>query len=190
MTWPFDDDRPGALDAARRSSGAIRNAQFHTAMVGADNLLDKAARALREGDEQRATRLIDRAAAMEWDDREERFPGVAAAEMLLFTLVTDVLEDSDEDEHQWLDAALDVMATGGVGAELLADALYAIGEGSLDYYDLTPVEHRRLLAGTGTRPLDPDHGMVETTPAVDRAALIRGFVETANAYAARLRSLA
>lgn len=189
MAWPYDDDNPAALDGVRRDSGRIRNEQFAVAMEGAQNLLDKAAKAIREGDDKRAERLIDRAAAMDWDDREERFPGVAGAEMLLYNLVTDVLEASHDDEHEWLDAALDVMAEGGRAAELVADALYGIGAGSLDYYDLTPGEKKRLLAATGVRDLDPDYGMAETTPVAERAALIRANVEAANAYAARVQAV-
>ncbi len=65
----------------------------------ADNLLTKAKRWFTSGDENRAMALVDRAAALPYDDHEDAAPAVLAAGMMLFSAITDELERSDEADY-------------------------------------------------------------------------------------------
>ena len=90
----------------------------------ARNLLHKAQRALDDDDTERARAYVTRAVQLPFDEAEEVPPVAWAAHMLLFTAVTDALEESDEDDTAWLDAALEVLASAGtVGRSAMASVL-------------------------------------------------------------------
>ena len=61
----------GGFGPLQRRSGRLLNEVSHAQITGAENLLTKAARSLSGGDAERAERLIDRAAQMPYDPREE-----------------------------------------------------------------------------------------------------------------------
>ena len=89
----FQADRPlGNVEVVSGRAGQEFSRPLH---VAADNLLDKALRALDQGDRERAQRYVERAARIPFDDHEEVQPGLFSAHMTLFSSVTDALEDCD-----------------------------------------------------------------------------------------------
>jgi len=135
-------DRPlgDALLASGRTLAPFSQALGH----GAENLLVKAIDALEAQDEDRATALVRRAVGLPFDEHEEVVPAAAAAHLMLFNLVTDVMEDSPDDDERWLDAALGILSDSDGPARLdVRDVLVAIAQD----YDLTQNERRRLTAG-------------------------------------------
>jgi hypothetical protein len=107
-------------------------------MAAATNLLTKALRALDDDDIDRARRFVDRAVALPYDDHERRHPGAAMAHMEMFSVVTDALEDGDDD---WLGAAADTLTSAPAEARYsMRDTLTAI----LQDYDLSEHEQRRV----------------------------------------------
>ncbi len=135
-------DRP--LGDAQLASGRTL-APFSRALgLGAENLLVKAVDALEAQDDDRATALVRRAVGLPFDEHEEVAPAAAAAHLMLFNLVTDVMEDSPDDDERWLDAALGVIDGPVQTARLdMRDVLTAIAQD----YDLTRSERRRLQSG-------------------------------------------
>lgn len=141
-------DRP--LGDAQLASGRTLAPFSQALRSGAENLLVKAVEALDVGDDRRASDLIHRAVNLPYDDHEEAAPAAMAASHLLFTVVTNELEDSQDVDERWLDAALEVLD----GADELVrpdvrDTLTAIAED----YDLTSRERRRLQAAV--RDIEP-----------------------------------
>lgn len=71
------------------------------------NLLTKALRRLSEGDAEKADRMIARAAALPFDEREHAWPGTGMAEQMLFDLLADQAEevaaflDGDLEDDEW-----------------------------------------------------------------------------------------
>ncbi len=117
----------------------------------ASNLLRKALRAL-DDDPGRARTYVDRAVRLPYDRHEETNPAAMEAHMALFNLVIDVLEDSDETESLWLEAAFAVLATADdAGRCDMRDVLAAIDQD----YDLSRVERaalRSAIAAVRERP--------------------------------------
>ena len=147
-------DRP--LGDAQLASGRTL-APFSRALgLGAENLLVKAVDALEAQDDDRATALVRRAARLPFDEHEEVAPAAAAAHLLLFNLVTDVMEGSPDDDERWLDAALGVIDGPVQLARLdMRDVLTAIAQD----YDLTRSERRRLLGGI--RDVEPAPELID-----------------------------
>lgn len=137
-------------------------------MAAAQNLVAKALRHWRS-DRPRALGYVDRATRLPFDDHEQQVPVLAAAGALLFDLLVDEVEASDDDA--WLHAAVALLkGTDGPARFVLADQLQAIDqdwelpadEGRViraavapipphpplrDLWDLTPGETRDLAAG-------------------------------------------
>ncbi len=121
--------------------------------AGADNLLDKAAIALRQQDGERADRLVSRAASLPFDEHEESFPAALAVHLRLFSAVVEEMEESDVDDWGWLDAAVEVLRTGDEYARAdLRDVLVAVDHD----YDLPAAERRRLRAAVAGVPEVPE----------------------------------
>ena len=93
------------LGELRWASNRLRSQESFAARDGAENLLSKARRALA-ADDDRADALIRRACSMPCDDWEGSSPAAQAAVMMLFSLLVDDLEESDEDDPTWLAAVL------------------------------------------------------------------------------------
>jgi hypothetical protein len=109
----------------------------------AANLLTKADRALEDGDPERARSFVDRAARLSYDEHEKAHPAAMAAEMALFGLITDTLEDGASDDSRWLSAAIEVLSQADdPGRWVLRDVLTAIDKD----YDLSREERRRVRA--------------------------------------------
>ena len=107
----------------------------------AQNLLHKAQRALEDDDVERARAYVTRAVQLPFDEAEDVVPAAWEAHMLLFTAVTDALEESDEDDTAWLDAALDVLASAGaVGRSAIA---FVLSDISGDF-EITRQEEKRI----------------------------------------------
>lgn len=101
-------DRPfGNVDSM---SGLVLQPFSIAGQQSARNLLTKARRALDGGDLDRATRLVDRAARLPYDQHEQAPPVAIVASLELFSEVVDALEVADPDDSRWLDAALAVLA--------------------------------------------------------------------------------
>jgi hypothetical protein len=130
---------------------------------GAENLLGKAVRALRTGDADRAAALVARATSLPFDEHEKSAPAALAAHLMLFSLVTDVLESSPEGDQRWLDVAIEVLdSSDELARQDLRDVLAAIDQD----YELTAAEHRRLRAAIRTVAPSPElRDMTDLTPA-------------------------
>lgn len=140
---------------------------------GASHLLDKALRALENGDDARAGALVSRAAGLPYDDDEEAYPGIRAIVYLVFGLLVDELEGSDEDDEQWLDAALRVLETCPPdGAAILRLTLDVIRRD----YVITQRETTRIVAAVG--PDVPDDDAVAAAIGDDSAAMARAILDT------------
>ncbi len=120
--------------------------------AGAENLLVKAMRALRAGDQERATALVRRAVALPFDDHEGARPGAMAAQTLLFGALVDALEDYDEGDERWLDPALTLLGSDEAARVDLRRALAAIAQD----YDISPAERRRIRAAVADGPEAPE----------------------------------
>lgn len=107
-------------------------------MAAATNLLDKALRALDDGDGARARRFVERAVALPYDDHERAHPGAMMAHQQMFVAVTDALEVGDDD---WLAAASDTFASAPEQVRYcLRDVLTSV----LQDYVLSDGEQRRV----------------------------------------------
>ena len=127
----------GLGDIPLRATAAL--APFSRAeMDAAKNLLDKALRALDDGDEARARRFVDRAVALPYDEHEQVHPAAMTAHQQLFVAVTDAIEDGAD---EWLDAVIDTFASAPEEARYcLRDVLTSV----LQDYELTDGDQRRL----------------------------------------------
>ena len=127
----------GLGDIPLRATAAL--APFSRAeMDAAKNLLDKALRALDDGDEARARRFVDRAVALPYDEHEQVHPAAMTAQQQLFVAVTDAIEDGGD---EWLDAVIDTFASAPEEARYcLRDVLTSV----LQDYELTDGDQRRL----------------------------------------------
>lgn len=170
-------DRP--LGDALLASGRTL-APFSQALgLGAENLLVKAIDALEAQDEDRATALVRRAVGLPFDEHEEVVPAAAAAHLMLFNLVTDVMEDSPDDDERWLDAALGILSDSDGPARLdVRDVLVAIAQD----YDLTQNERRRLTAGI--RGVEPGPELIDRKdlPPEEFEVRVAAIVRACRAY--------
>ncbi|HQD96730.1 MAG TPA: hypothetical protein PLO15_04865 [Propionicimonas sp.] len=114
----------------------------------AENLLLKAWRELVD-DPGRAVSYVERALRLPFDPNEDSAPAAYAAHMLLFNLVVDALEDSEEGEEEWLAAAIQVLNSADPRARSeLRDVLEVVAQ---DYH-ITSSERRKLAAAVKSAP--------------------------------------
>jgi hypothetical protein len=147
----------GVVQASNRTASPFSQAL----QAGAENLLGKAWRAVQAGDRGRAERYVRQAVRLPFDDHEEGHPAWNQASVLLYTEVSDVLEESALDDPGWLDAALAVLtevepetqAEGGFRAQQLFRYLLMAIDNA---YQLRPGERRRLRAALGGVPWSAD----------------------------------
>lgn len=141
------------LGPAEMATNAALSPFSRALWVCADNLLDKAVRALRAGDADRAVALVHRAASLPFDDHEGSAPAALAAHMQLFSRVIHVLEECEEGDERWLDPAVDLLRSASLAARQdVRDVLAAIDHD----YDLTPTEHRRIRTDVHEVPPAPE----------------------------------
>lgn len=175
-------DTPRALDGLVVTSGQQLNAEYAAKLTGAQNLLQKAFVAAAT-DLEKADRLIERAAAMPYDEREESFPGVQGAVQMLYEAITDDMEDADEDDHEWLGAALAAheMTTGPGKAEVASILNGMVLQTA--FFALPEVEKRRITKAVGSAPLHVEHLEPDATVTA-RAEVIRSVLAALAAYLA------
>ena len=161
-------------------SGRLLNQISTAQLMAAENLCSKAARSLSAGDQARAQRLIDRAARMPYDPREQGSPGVMGATLLVYTTISDQFEASEPDDPAWLDVVLAVHphldrigqaeVASVVHGFVLQDALFTV----------TPGEARRIRRHFAHAPLNTDLDDGPDTTEDQRRAII-GSLATAAA---------
>ncbi len=177
-------EREAALPFANieRNSRMLGQARSHALHDAATNLLDKALGAW-EGDHQRALAYVRRSAGLPFDSHEESHPAALVAGSILFAAVTDVLEESAEDDHVWLDAAEAVLADPRrSGRGDLRHVLEAI---DLDY-EPTPSERQRLRAAIATVPKGPDLADLVDLSTAD---LVQRITDVLDVYVAYLEAV-
>ncbi len=156
----------------QRQSGHLLNELSHAQVEAAENLLAKAARSLSAGDDQRAQRLIDRAAAMPYDPREESSPGIWGARMLIHTVIVDEFEYSDPDDLAWLDVVLAVHPhLDEIGQAHVASTVHGLVLQQA-FYDVSVAEARHIQAAFGDAPLEADLDDGPETTLEQRRAII------------------
>jgi hypothetical protein len=164
-----------------RQSGRMLNARFSAQIAGAENLLTKAIRAHGVGDVDRAEALIQRAARMPYDEREQDSPGVRAASVLVYSLISDRFEASEADDLAWLDVVLEVYP----GLDPLAQAEVAsLVHGFVlqeAIFTVTATEKRRTRQAFGDAPLEADLGDGPDATVEQRADIIRSLTLAAAA---------
>jgi hypothetical protein len=139
-----------------------------TPYLAARNLLTKAL--LRVDDRKRAEQYVDRALQLPFDEHEGVHPAVHETHMLLYIAITDEIEDADESDSLWLDAALTTMdRCGPLARENLCEILHLVtGE-----YVLEPGERRKLRdALAGTKKTDVVLSRSGGDPAAQACAII------------------
>lgn len=189
-----DDTTSDGLDAYLRAEqerplGDVRLAsgrslqRFSSGLSdGATNLLVKAGRRLAAGDRATARGFVDRAVALPFDEHEEWRPAASSGEYLLFSAVTDALEESEADDSAWLDAALEVLAGAGpLAAPVLGEVLWSIPSS----YELGKDEQRRLRAGIADVPWRGELVDQDLTDEELTQTLLE-VLETHNAYQAAI----
>ena len=194
MTDPFSSGldpargQPTALLELTRQSGRLLNELSNAHIAGAQNLLTKAIRALAAEDDQRAEQLIRRAAQMPYDTREAGSPGVRAATLVVYGLISDQFEASDPDDMTWLDVAIEVHpGLDPTGQAEVASVVHGfVLQGA--FFDVSTVEKRRIREAFGDAPLEAELGDGPTSTLEQRQAIIRSLIIAAmalsNAYAA------
>lgn len=164
-----------------RQSGRMLNARFSAQIAGAENLLTKAIRAVGAGDADRAEALIQRAARMPYDEREQDSPGVRASSVLVYGLISDRFEDSEPDDLAWLDVVLAVHpGLDPLGQAEVASLVHGfVLQGAL--FTLTATEKRRIRQAFGDAPLEADLGDGPDATVEQRADIIRSLTLAAAA---------
>ncbi|MFN2344801.1 MAG: hypothetical protein ABR616_03690 [Dermatophilaceae bacterium] len=194
MTDPYSS----GLDPARgqrnefgelaRQSGRMLNELSNAQTAGAQNLLTKAIRALASEDAKRAEQLIQRAAQMAYDPREAGSPGVRAATMLVYAVISDQFEASEPADMTWLNVALDVHpGLDPTGRAAVASVVHGFVLQEA-FFDVSAVEKRRIQQAFGDAPLEPELGDGRNSTLEQRQDVIRSLIMAAmalsNAYAA------
>ncbi|MDN5789989.1 MAG: hypothetical protein L0H25_03870 [Micrococcales bacterium] len=150
----------------------------------ATNLLDKAIRALDDGDTDRASALVRRAAHLPFDDHEQAAPAAIAAHMELFCLITDTVEEADVDDSRWLEAAAEVLENADESARYdMRDVLTSIDHD----YSLTTKEHSRVRAVVAGIPDRAELKDLTLSPA-ELADQVMSILAACRAYRAALPS--
>lgn len=114
--------------------------------LAAENLVQKAASRLHDGEEDRARRAVSQAAGLGWFDLEEVHYGVYVAQMALFEEIVHSLEEEDPSEWAWRDACLALLDEADeLEKQMLRDPLVDI----LTDYDLPKAQVRAVRRAVG-----------------------------------------
>jgi hypothetical protein len=171
----------GEFGELARQSGRSLNEISLAQITGAENLLTKAVSSAAAGNRERAEQLIQRAAAMSYDPREERSPGIAGAEILIYSLVSDQFESSTQEDTAWLDVAIAVHAeVDGPGNAELASAVHGFVL-QKPFFSLSAAEERRIRETFGDAPLEADLGDGPDLTVEERREIIGSLLATASA---------
>ena len=174
MTGPTADETAARIEALRYESNLVLAEVSQGQQMAATNLLEKAAVALHQGDRDRARAMVLRAQALGHDEHEDVDVCSWTLHMTLFNLVTDVLEDSD-DEWAWLDAAATVLpAVPDNGRQELIDVLVIIStEYQLDH--LASTRLRPLIRDALRRPSISDGRVLDVEEVLDVLATMAAY---------------
>lgn len=152
-------------------------------MDAASNLLEKARRAVREGNDERARQMVERAVALPYDEVEKAHPAAWQAHMAMFMAVTDAAEEDDGED--WLDAVVDTFTAAGEEARLtLRDCVVDM----LQDYELSGYDRRRLRGAVAEVPAQAGLDERNLAPTELSAAILdilAGVVLYENSYAER-----
>lgn len=134
-------------------AGRIRKPHWEMAA----NVLRKA-RAVLATNPEKASAYVDTALRLPFDEDEGQAPAATEAHLMLHALVTDAIEESDQDDSAWLDAAIDTLRASDAGGQT---ELRLVLEVVAHDYKLPPAERRRLRSAVAKVEPAPslfDHG--------------------------------
>jgi hypothetical protein len=164
-----------------RASGRALNDRAFAQLDGAINLLSKAVARLDAGEDESAERLIARAAASPYSEYHAGSPGVRGAQQILYELVSDQLESSDEDDSTWLTVTIEVHShLGGPGRVDLESSVHGFFL-QRDLFELSASEERLIRKTFGHAPLEADLGDGLDTTAEERVVIIRSLLDASRA---------
>lgn len=178
---PFSADR--GLGDVELATGRALSPFSQASWTAADNLLTKAARSLAEGDDDRAARLVQRAVSLPYDILEDGAPAAVAVTMMVFSEVVDALEECAEDDERWLDAALDVIDSGG---DVARSAMRGVLADIRQDFEISRSETRRIDAALRGIPPRTDLREQGQVPAEQLAGQVTETLRLVIAYAAAL----
>jgi hypothetical protein len=168
------------LEALRRESNLVLAEASQAQQMAAENLLEKAAVALHQGDRDQARAMVRRTQALGHDDHEDVDVCSWSVHMTLVNLVTDVLGDSD-DEWAWLDAATTVLPTvPETGRDELVDVLVTISHD----YELDHAASTRLgplVRDAVLRPAITEGRVLDVEEVLDVLSTIAAYEDAVDA---------
>jgi hypothetical protein len=180
VTEPTGERTADRLEALRQESNLVLAEVSQGQQMAATNLLEKAAVALHRGDRDTARAMVRRAQALGHDEHEDVDVCSWSAHMTLFTLVTDVLDDSDE-EWAWLDAAARVLpAVPEAGRQELIDVLVTISK-DYELEQIEPARLRPLIRDPLRRPSISDGRVLDVEEVLGVLATIAAFEDAVDA---------
>jgi len=167
------------FEALRDESNLVLAEVSQGQQRAATNLLEKASVALYRGDRDTARALVLRTQALGHDEHEDVDVCSWGAHMTLFNLVTDVMDDHD-DEWAWLDAAATVLPTVPEAGRLeLVDVLVTISKEYLDHTAATRL--RPLIRGALRRQSIPDGRVLDVEEVLGVLAAIAAYEDAVDA---------
>jgi hypothetical protein len=178
VTEPTSEATSARIEALRHESNLVLAEVSQGQQRAATNLLEKAAVALHRGDRDTARTLVLRTQALGHDEHEDVDVCSWGAHMTLFNLVTDVLDDSD-DEWAWLDAAATVLqaapesAVPEAGRQELIDVLVTISKEYLEHTESARL--RPLIRDPLRRPSISDGRVLEVDEVLGVLAAIAAY---------------
>lgn len=154
--------------------------------VAAQNLLDKVADAVDDGDERRARKLAEQAASLPFDDHEEVWPGPFSAGQGVFEAISDIVEEWPEGDASWIEVLAEALETSDGWAR--EELLHVIGVLRHDagLLSVTEVEAARLGRLTGGTELDVEGPSIRV-PEEDRVDYVLAVVRLQEQVLDRLR---
>ena len=183
MTEPTEAATAARLEALRDESNLVLAEVSQGQQLAATNLLEKASVALHRGDRDTARALVLRAQALGHDEHEDVDVCSWGAHMTLFNLVTDVMDDHD-DEWAWLDAAATVLPTvPEAGRQELIDVLVTISKEYLDHTAATRL--RPLIRDAQRRPSISDGRALDVEEVLGVLAAIAAYEDAVDAIDAQ-----
>ena len=175
----FEAERARPLGDASLASGRTLQPFSRALQEGAGNLLDKAAAARHQGDLERSTAYVCRAAALPYDEHEDIHPAVFSAHIALFSEVTGALEESEAGDRAWLTTALEVLdQADGVGAVALRNVLAVVAQD----FTLESPEVRLIRRTVGKPGPEPDFGLTRASSAEDVRLVVLSLLRVTHAY--------
>jgi hypothetical protein len=173
----IDRDRP--LGKVTRVSDRTRSGFSGGLHDAAENLLAKALRDIRAGDRERAEAYVRRAVRLPFDDHEGVQPGWELAQMLMFTTITDALEECELDDVGWLDAALTTLEISGEhGRAAIRHVLVVVDHG----WRLSSRESRRVRQAVDGLVWQPGQEPAAPEPETERISAILEILDSVAAY--------